>query len=241
MPPSEQTGTIPVWLNDYVASKPFMDAVRKVVDAKWLADNLPVTGAKAEVAGVKAEANAASLSVFGVQTEYSLFKAEAAAFDLNKFLDSRAQERRDKDQDDRLHGLSVDAVRAKDLIDKVKQDLKSTADSLRRTLSEGDKKLRGEVPQLRTSVNDLRRRLLDADQVLRDRISKLQAKVGQVSTVAHNADVRSKDEKARVKELDKEVRAGLRQVQALQGSAKGASRDIGILIDRVTALERALR
>jgi chromosome segregation ATPase len=143
--------------------------------------------------------------------------------------------------DGQFKRLTADLGSTGKLVEQVKQELKSTATALRKTLGEGDKKLRGEVPQLRTSVNDLRRRLLDADQVLRDRISKLQAKVGQVSTDAHNADVRSKDEKARVKELDKEVRAGLRQVQALQGSAKGASRDIGILIDRVTALERALR
>ncbi|MEV1083292.1 hypothetical protein AB0I98_34600 [Streptomyces sp. NPDC050211] len=238
MSPSESTGTIPPWFVSYVISKPFQDAVRKAVDPKWLADNVPVTGAKAEVTGVKAEANAAAFSFFGAQTEYSLFKAEGALFDLNKVLADRAQETRDKDQDDRLRGLSAGAVETGDLIAKVRQDLQSTAAALRKTLGEGDKQLRKEVPELRTKVNGIRDRLLAADQTLHGRITTLGNKIAQGT---RNADDRSRAEKARVKELDKEVRAGLRRVDQLQGSAKAAGRDIGILIDRVTALERALR
>ncbi|MGP4011555.1 hypothetical protein [Streptomyces sp. 4N124] len=238
MPPSDSPGTIPSWFVTYEASKAFQDAVRKVVDVKWLADNLPVTGAKAEATGVKLEANAAAATFFGAQTEYSLFKAEGALFDLNKVLADRAQERRDKEQDDRLRGLSAGAVKTGDLIAKVRQDLQATTAALRKTLGEGDKQLRKEVPELRTKVNAIRDRLLADDQKLHGRITTLGNKVAQGT---RNADDRSRVEKARVKELDKEVRAGLRRVDQLQGSAKAAGRDIGILIDRVTALERALR
>lgn len=123
MPPSESNGAIPPWIYEYATSRSFQDAVRKVVDAKWLADNVPVTGAKAEVTGVKAEANAVALSAFGVQTEYGLVKHEATVFDINKILEGRVQESRDKEQDRRLHVLSVEAVSIKDLVQKVKQDL----------------------------------------------------------------------------------------------------------------------
>lgn len=237
MPPSEPTGTIPAWFRDYMTSRDFRDVVRKVVDAKWLADNVPVTGAKAEVSGVKAEANAAAVTVFGAQAEYSLLKTEYAVIDPARV----AQTLLDNEQDRRLRVLTAEAVSTKDLVEKVKRNLDSTAADIRQTLRGGDTKLRNEVPQLRTKVDAIRRSLLADDQKLHTRISALQARVGQVSTVAHSADTRSKTEKTKVKELDKEVKEGLRRVQALQGSAQRAGRDIDILINRVTALERALR
>jgi hypothetical protein len=238
MPPSE-SGTIPPWVYDYVTTKSFVDAVRKVVwDPKWHAENVPVTGAKAEVAGGKAEANAVALNLFGGQFEYGLFKHELS---VNQLLEDRARDKRDREVDGRLTRLTADTASNGKLIEKVKKDLDSTAASLRRTLSEGDKRLRGEVPQLQTKVNNIQTRLLADDQKLHARISALQTKVGQVSVIANNADDRSKVGKTKVKELDKEVREGLRRVEALQGGAQRAGRDIDILINRVTALERALR
>ncbi|MGW1714088.1 hypothetical protein [Streptomyces sp. NPDC002156] len=237
MPPSESTGTIPPWFQSFATSTAFQGIVRKAVDGKWLAENVPLTGAKAEVSGLKAEGNAAALTVFGAQAEYSLVKHEYAVIDPARV----AQTLLDDEQDRRLRVLTAEAVSTKDLVDKVKQDLRSTAAALRQTLSEGDKQLRTEVPQLRTKVESIRDRLLADDQKLHARISALQTRVGQVSQVAHNADDRSEAGKTKLKKLNAEVRKGLQDVEALKGSARRAVGDIDILIDRVTALERALR
>ncbi|MCX5260844.1 hypothetical protein OOK27_43010 [Streptomyces canus] len=259
MPPSESTGAIPPWIYDYATSRAFQDAVRKVVDAKWLADNVPVTGAKAEVTGAKAEANAAALSVFGVQTEYSLVKHEATAFDINKILEGRVQESRDQEQERRLHVLSVEAVSVKDLVQKVKQDLTRDAADIRRTQSAGDRHVEGLVTALRGKVEGIQKKLLADDQVLHRRISDLTTRVGKV---AHNAEDRSKALRAETNEvlgkvkaldrevekgrtlvgkLDKEVGTGMQRVGALERGATSASRSIESLRNHLNGLEQALR
>lgn len=262
MPSSESTGTIPPWIYGYATSRSFQDAVRKVVDAKWLADNVPVTGAKAEVTGVKAEANAAALSAFGVQTEYGLVKHEATVFDINKILEGRVQEARDKEQDRQLHVLSVEAVSAKDLVQRVKQDLTRDAADIRRSQSTGDRHVEGLVTGLRGKVEGIQKKLLADDQVLHERISKLTTRVGKVSEVAHNADARSKALRTKTDEalgkvkaldrevdrgrklvgkLDKEVGTGMQRVGALERSATSASRSIESLRNHLNGLEQALR
>ncbi|AYC42400.1 hypothetical protein AQI84_29880 [Streptomyces griseorubiginosus] len=262
MPPSESTGTIPPWIYEYAASRSFQDAVRKVVDAKWLADNVPVTGAKAEVTGVKAEANALAASAFGVQTEYGLVKHEATLFDINKILEGRVQEARDKEQDRRLHVLSVEAVSIKDLVQKVKTDLIRDAGDIRRAQSAGDRQVERLVADLRGKVGTIQKKLLADDQVLHERISKLTTRVGKVSEVAHNADARSKASRVKTDEvlgkvkaldrevergrklvgkLDKEVGTGMQRVGALERSATSASRSIQGLHDHLNGLEQALR
>jgi len=260
--PSESTGAIPPWIYEYATSRSFQDAVRKVVDAKWLADNVPVIGAKAEVTGAKAEANAAALSVFGVQAEYGLVKHEATVFDINKILEGRVQEARDKEQDRRLHVLSVEAVGIKDLVQKVKTDLIRDAGDIRRAQSAGDRQLERLVTDLRVKVVGIQKKLLADDQVLHERISKLTTRVGKVSEVAHNADDRSKVlrtktnealgkvkaldhevEKGRtlVRKLDKEVGTGMQRIGALERGATGASRAIESLHNHLNGLEQALR
>ncbi|MGW0422610.1 hypothetical protein [Streptomyces sp. NPDC003015] len=262
MPPSESNGAIPPWIYEYATSRSFQDAVRKVVDAKWLADNVPVTGAKAEVTGVKAEANAVALSAFGVQTEYGLVKHEATVFDINKILEGRVQESRDKEQDRRLHVLSVEAVSIKDLVQKVKQDLMRDAADIRRTQGAGDRHVQQLVTDLRDKVERIQKKLLADDQTLHERISKLTTRVGKVSEVAHNADDRSKVlrtktnealgkvkaldhevEKSRtlVRKLDKEVGTGMQRVGALERGATSASRAIESLQNHLNGLEQVLR
>ena len=234
MPPSDPAG-IPPWIYEFPTVNSFMDSVRKkVLDPKWHADNVPVTGAKAEVTG-------GSLSVFGVQTEYNLVKHEATAIDLNKILEGNAQERIDKEQDRRLHGLSVEAVGTKDLVERVKRELADTTADIRRAQREGDHQVDTRVTALRDKIDRIRLKLLEDDQVLHRRITALSTRVGEVSSVAHAADGRSKSTKTKAAELERAVKKGLKEVEGLQGSARGASRDIGILIDRVTALERSLR
>ncbi|MEV5849824.1 hypothetical protein AB0M32_48485 [Streptomyces sp. NPDC051985] len=233
---------MPSWIYEFPTVKSFMDSVRKnVLDIKGHADNVPVTGVKGEATGGSVTATGGSLSVFGVQTEYNLVKHEATAIDLNKILEGNAQERIDKEQDRRLHDLGIEAVGTKNLVEQVKRELATATADIRRTQSEGDHQVDTRVTALRDKIDRIRLKLLEDDQVLHRRITALSTRVGEVSSVAHAADGRSKSTKIKAADLERKVRDGLRQVEGLQGSARGASRDIGILIDRVTALERSLR
>ncbi|MGW1212389.1 hypothetical protein ACWD5F_22520 [Streptomyces sp. NPDC002499] len=252
MPPSESSGHIPQWVYDLGSFRSFQDAVKNVVwDVKAHPDNVPVTGAKAEVAGVKAEANAASLSVFGVQTEYSLVKHEATAIDLNKILEGGVQKRLDEEQDRRLHDLSLRAVTTKDLVDTVKRNLASATADIRR--------LQADEQQLRTTLRNefvsIRQKLANDDQRLRAQLVSLGTKISSVRQVANAADQRSKalrtkansaDRQAQtalrqIRVLDREVKDGMQKVRELEGSARGAGRSIQGLRNDLNSLEQTLR
>lgn len=255
MPPSESSGHIPQWVYELGSFRSFQDAVKNVVwDVKAHPENVPVTGAKAEVTGVKAEANAASLSVFGVQTEYSLVKHEATAIDLNKILEDGVQKRLDEEQDRQLHDLSIGAVTTKDLVDTVKRNLATATADIRR-LQDGEQELTRGGTALRNEIAEIRQKLVNDDRRLRDQLVSLGTKISRVSQIANAADQRSKalrtkansaDRQAQaalrqVRSLDLEIKDGMRRVHELEGSARGAGRSIQGLRNDLNSLEQTLR
>ncbi|MFJ2830888.1 hypothetical protein ACIPC1_25540 [Streptomyces sp. NPDC087263] len=217
------------------------------MDAKWLADNVPVTGAKAEVSGAKAEANAGALNVFGVQAEYGLVKHEAAAIDLNKIFERKAQERVDNEQDRRLHGLTMRAVATQDLFGAVKRILDTATADIRR-LQADEQRLTKRGTALQNAIGDIRRKLTADDQRLRTQLSALSARIGKVSQVANAADQRSKSVRIRTQEalkqvgvLDRAVRKGLQKISDLDEETTSTRGSVHRLDNALKSLEQTLR
>ncbi|MEU1165515.1 hypothetical protein ABZ372_35655 [Streptomyces sp. NPDC005921] len=230
MPPSEHA-SIPSWIYEYSSIKTLVDAVRKIAwDPKWNSGNVPVTGLKGEATG-------ASLSVFGVQTEYNLVKHEATAIDLNKILERGPERRREKEREDRFRRVETAVVSVKNLVERVERELTNTATDIRRAQDKNYQVLKGWTDDLRGKVNRQHQELLDADQVLHRRITKLGdegSKVGR-EAAEHSRTLAEKTEKLEIR-----VNEGLKKVDDLGTAAHTAGGDIGDLIQRVTALERAL-
>ncbi|MFF7983990.1 hypothetical protein ACFZDK_33560 [Streptomyces sp. NPDC007901] len=237
MPPSEHA-SIPSWIYDYTTVKSFTDAVRKIAwDVKAHADNVPVTGVKGEVTGGSVTATGGSLSVFGVQTEYNLVKHEATAIDLNKILERGAERRREEELEGRFRRLETAVVSVKNLVERVERELTKTATDIRRRQDKDYQQLKTWTDQLRDKLKREREELLKADQMLHQRISKLR---DEGTKVGRKAAEHSRSLEAKAEKLETRVNDGLRKVEALGSAAHKANGDIGDLIQRVTALERAL-
>ncbi|MFJ4203394.1 hypothetical protein ACIP2Y_27710 [Streptomyces sviceus] len=168
---------VPQWFIDFVTSKSFQDAVRKAFDRKLYADNVPLIGAKAEGTGLKAD-------VFVGQLEYGLFKHE---YSVSKFLEDRAQHKREQDVDRRLGGLTsadrqlreqVSSLKTKiSRISQVANDADQRSKSLRIKTANLDQQVRSGLQRVREledsargagrSIQGLRNDLNSLEQALR--------------------------------------------------------------------------
>ncbi|MFG2943125.1 hypothetical protein [Streptomyces sp. NPDC048282] len=198
---------------------------------------MPVTGVKGEVTGGSVTATGGSLSVFGVQTEYNLVKHEATAIDLNKILERGAERRREEELEGRFRRVETAVVSVKNLVERVERDLTRTATDIRGKQDKDYRQLKTWTDQLRGKLQREREELLKADQVLHQRISKLR---DEGTKVGRKAAEHSRSLEAKAEKLETRVNNGLKKVEALGSAAHKAKGDIGDLIQRVTALERAL-
>jgi chromosome segregation ATPase len=225
--------TVPQWFIDFVTSKGFQDAVRNAFDRKWLADNVPLTGAKAEGAGLK-------LDVSGGQFEYGLVKHEKVLFDINKIMEGRAQQKREQDVDRRLAGLQVVDRQLREQL----SSLKNKVGKVSQVANDGNQRSisgRAKVRDLTVDVTTIARAQRAGAQRLRSQISSLKSKISRISQVANDANERSKSLRIKANNLDQQVRAGLRRVEALEDGARRAGRSVESLRGAINSLERALR
>ena len=251
--------SIPLWLVEYVTSKDFRDAVRKVVDASWLAENVPLTGAKAEGSGAKLEATAGSLSFFGAQGEYTLFKHEYAVFDLEK----RRQEKRDKEIDGSLERLGNADTSIKSSIEqaeerigrnvRVGRDTDANSRRLRDQEVDGrlarhaqtDASIRSWVDRVQQRLaarsDGIRREQRAGDQRLRAQISGLQTRINNVSRVAHAADQRSKSVRVKASDAEGKAKAALKQVSDLRKQVHEGMQRVHGLENSATRTSQAIK
>ncbi|MET9792804.1 hypothetical protein [Streptomyces canus] len=212
-------------------------AQKKLLDPKWHADNMPVTGAKAEGAGLKAD-------VFVGQFEYGLFKHE---YSLTKFLEDRAQRKREQEVDRRLAVLTSADRQLREQLSSLKTKLGRVS----QVANDGDQRsksgrtktqeLNTHVTALRNTVNGILRTQRTDDQRVRSQIASLKTKISRISQVANDANQRSKSVRIKANDLDRQVRAGLRRVEALEDGARRAGRSVESLRGAINSLERALR
>ncbi|MDH6491484.1 hypothetical protein [Streptomyces sp. SAI-127] len=212
-------------------------AQKKLLDPKWHADNVPVTGAKVEATGLKAD-------VFVGQFEYGLFKHE---YSLTKFLEDRAQHKREQEVDRQLAGLTSADRQLREQLSSLKTKLGRVS----QVANDGDQRsksgrtktqeLNTHVTALRNAVNGILRTQHTDDQRVRGQITALKTRISRISQVANDADQRSKSLRLKANNLDRQVRAGLQRVRELEGSARGAGRSIQGLRNDLNSLEQTLR
>ena len=194
-------------------------------------------GGKAEATGVKAEATAAQLGVFGYQAEFGLFKQE---FSLNKLWEDRKQQKREQDVDRRLAGLTFTDRQLREQLSSLKTKLGKVSqvanDGNQRSISG-----RAKVRDLTGDVTALVRTQQAGARRVRSQISSLKSKISRISQVANDANERSKSLRIKANNLDQQVRAGLRRVEALEDGARRAGRSVESLRGAINSLERALR
>ncbi|MEU0949167.1 hypothetical protein ABZ379_41800 [Streptomyces canus] len=237
-------------------------AQKKLLDPKWLPDNVPATGAKLEGTGLKGD-------LFGGQFEYGLIKHEKTLFDLNKIAENREQKRRDQILDNRFADLARIDRNLRAAIGSAQDRITTTARDVRRSARASDQQLRQQITALRTilrtanrvahsaehrstrtqnrittlqnEVNGILRSRRTDDQRVRNQIASLKTRISRISQVANDADQRSKSVRIKANNLDRQVRDGLQRVRELEGSARGAGRSIQGLRNDLTALDRDLR
>jgi chromosome segregation ATPase len=238
------------------------EAAQKPVDAKWVADNVPATGLKAEGTGLKVEGNAAAVNLFGGQFEYGLIKHEKTLIDVNKILENREQKQRDQIIDNRFADLARIDRNLRAAIGSAQDRITTTAKDVRRIARAADQQLRQQITALRTglrtanrvahsaerrstrietAVNRLARTQHTDDQRVRSQISALKTRISRISQVANDADQRSKSLRIKANNLDRQVRTGLQRVRELEDSARGAGRSIQGLRNDLNSLEQTLR
>lgn len=229
-------------------------AQKKLLDPKWHADNMPVTGAKAEGTGLKAD-------LFGGQFEYGLIKHEKTLFDINKILENREQRNKDRVLDNRFAELTRVDRNLRQAISATQERITRSARDVRRTARAGDQQLRQQITTLRTSlrtanrvahsaerrstrietaVNRLVRTQHTDDQRVRSQVTALKTRISRISQVANDADQRSKSLRIKANNLDRQVRAGLQRVRELEDSAR-AGRSVQGLRNDLNSLEQTLR
>ncbi|MFF1305482.1 hypothetical protein [Streptomyces sp. NPDC058307] len=221
---------VPQWFIDFVTSKGFKDAIRNAFDAKWFAENVPLTGGKAEGGIAKAEGNVGALTVYGFQAEYGLFKHELT---LTKILENRAQHKREQEVDRRLGGLTSADRQLREQI----SSLKTKIGKVSQVANDGNQRsISG-----RTRTQELIRTQRNDDQRVRSQIASLKTRISRISQVANDADQRSKSLRIKANNLDRQVRSGLQRVRELEDSARGAGRSIQGLRNDLNSLDQALR
>ncbi|MDH6520132.1 chromosome segregation ATPase [Streptomyces sp. SAI-135] len=210
---------------------------KKLLDPKWLPDNIPATGAKAEATGAKLEATGLKSDFYVGQSEYGLFKHE---YSLTKLWEDRAQHKREQDVDRRLAALTSADRQLREQL----SSLKTKIGKVSQVANDGNQRSisgRTKVQNLTVDVATLVRTRRADDQRVRSQISSLKSKISRISQIANDANQRSKSLRIKAHNLDQQVRAGLRRVEALEDGARRAGRSVESLRGAINSLERALR
>ncbi|MEV7073439.1 hypothetical protein [Streptomyces sp. NPDC093990] len=232
---------------------------KKLIDPKWLPDNIPATGAKLEATGLKSD-------VFVGQFEYGLFKHE---YSVTKFLEDREQLKRDRKIDEQLAELKRIDGTQRASIKKVRESIDAAVKKAGDVARQGDRALKEQIAALRKDLRAAERTAAKAEQ----RGTKAQAlakEAGSVSraarTNANSAERKAQNALTQVSEVRKQVRTrtneverntraalrqvdslrgqvdkGMQRVRALESGAKTTSQAVKGLRNDLNALERDLR